>query len=132
MWFFKSLKRKVEEDNLPHYVADKTVFDMGARWFAHMPKGGATEEQHEEVIRAMRECAEKSIYDRIIYLPLDFSRSVADDGLRTTEQYLRYKRDLLLKGALSQFGVSVETYDFKFTDSPEKVLNDLGLNQVKR
>lgn len=80
----------------------------------------------------MRSMVEEKYYDRIIYLPLNLKLQVEDDGLRTTDVELRYKRSLLLKGLFCEYGIKLESYLFYFSDSPVKVLFELGLESFKR
>lgn len=131
-WFFISLDRAIKEHTQKdNYVADKCFLDYGARWFAHMWQG-ATPAQHQKVRDSMRKMVDEKYYDRIIYLPLKPSLLVEDDGLRTTDLELRYKRSLLLKGLFSEYDVKLESYLFKFSDSPDKVISELGLESFRR
>lgn len=130
--FFRSLDRKIhEETTRNHFVADKTVFDMGARWFGRMWPD-ATSKQHDQVREAMVACAHQKRYDMLFYLPLHSERAVHDNSLRTSDFYLRYQRDLLLRGLLSEHNVAYTPYEFSFTDNPLKVISDLRLDAFKR
>ena len=124
-WHMRSLKRKIMEDvKKDDYVADKSLFDNVARWYARMyPK--ATPEQHEIMRSALDQF--HGIYDRIIFLPLNLDRPVIADGLRTTDLNQRSKFNLVLKGLYSQYRSKIETYEFNFTQEPSKVLSDIGL-----
>ncbi len=131
-WFFVSLDRAIKEHTQREsYIADKCFLDYGARWFANMWQG-ATPGQHQRVRDSMRRMVEEKYYDKIIYLPLNFNLQVEDDGLRTTDLELRYKRSLLLKGLFCEYGVKLEPYSFNFSDSPDKVVSELGLEPFKR
>lgn len=131
-WFFLSLDRAIKEHTQrDNYVADKCFLDYGARWFANM-WGGATRAQHDQVREAMRDMVEEKFYDRIIYLSLNQNLEVADDGLRTTDANLRYQRSILLKGLFSEYEVELAPYQFKFSDAPSKVIDDLALGAFKR
>ncbi len=131
--FFVSLYRKIEEESKRNeYVTDKCLLDMGARWFGRM-WSGATPEQHDEVRRVMERMAEGRFYDKIIYLPLVMDRATeAGSFSRTTDTNARYQRSLILQGLFSEYKVTFREYDFKFSDPPEKVISDLGLNDFKR
>ena len=66
--FFISLNRKTDEEkNKDNYVTDKSMFDVGARWFGRLCEG-TTSQQHDRVRAAMQEFAQQKIYDRVIYL----------------------------------------------------------------
>ena len=72
------------------------------------------------------------MYDRIIYLPLHLNREVEDDGARTTKLEVRYQRSLILRGLLVEYDVDIEPYQFDFSDSPEKVISDLKLEDFRK
>lgn len=130
--FFLSLDRKKEFETVSsHFVCDKTVFDYGARWFARMWKE-ATPQEHEKVRQAMADYARQGIYDKIIHLPFHPERALSGNDHRTQDMNLLYKRDLVLRGLFSHYGVKVEEYEFDFRDSPLKVLNDLGLSEFAK
>lgn len=130
-WFFISLDRKIkEETEKDNYVTDKCLLDCGARWFARMWQG-VTDEHHDRVREAMKKMVEEKFYDKIIYLPLHLNRQVHDDGVRTTDLNLRYQRSLILKGLFYEYKVDFTSYEFKFSDPPDKVINELGLNEFK-
>ena len=130
--FFLSLEKKVrEERGMDNYVTDKTVWDVGARWFGRLWEG-TTKEQHNRMREVMREFSQEKVYDKIIYLPLLKDRVVKDDGLRTTDFEIRYQRSLLIQGLLASYDVDFTPYDFKFSDLPEKVLKNLGLEKQRK
>ena len=130
-WFSEFLDEKIKLDlSEQNYVADKSLFDCGARWFARMWKG-ATEEQHEKVREAMSEVS-KGVYDKILYLPLHMKRETGEGYGRTQDKNLRYQRGLILQGLFGEYKVPFESYEFSFTDSPEKVIKDLGLEGFKK
>ena len=128
--FFLSLKRKISiEKEKSNFVSDKSGFDCGARWFSRM-WAGATSEQHGLVRSAMESFSE--VYDKVVYLPLKPDREVFRDSERTADFNLRYQRNLILSGLFYQYNVKPIEYDFNFSDSSDKVLKDLGLEEFKR
>ncbi len=130
--FFLSVERKMQEEReKDNYVTDKSMIDMGARWFGRLWKE-ATPEQHDQVRAAMNAFAGTKVYDKVIYLPLYLARSVEDDGRRTTETELRYQRSLIIQGLNVQYDMRAQPYEFLFSDPPEKVISDLDLNDFRK
>ncbi|MGV8142508.1 MAG: AAA family ATPase [Candidatus Pacearchaeota archaeon] len=126
-WYLGALEEKVGLDkSRDRFIADKSVLDHGARWFARMfPE--ATQEQHLRVMDLLENGSKG--YDQIIFLPLDLTRKVEDNAMRTTDPVHRYRIDTLLRGLASVYGINMTPYNFKFTDHPTKVIADLGLNK---
>ncbi|MDO8460029.1 MAG: AAA family ATPase [Nanoarchaeota archaeon] len=127
-WHMNAIKSKIESDTeRDKYIADKSIFDFGARWFARM-YSSAKKQNHEYVLSCLEKG--KDLYDKIIFLPLDFNRSVANDGMRTTDLFQRFKFNIVLQGLYKEFKVNIEEYDFDFASPPEKVIRDLKLDSL--
>ena len=125
-WYIGALDEKVRlDEEKDSFIADKSVLDHGARWFVRMfPE--ATKEQHLQVM-ALLERGSKN-YDQVVFLPLNLSHQVEDNSMRTTDQVHRYRVDTMLRGLASKYGINMTSYDFKFSDSPVKVIRDLDIN----
>jgi hypothetical protein len=124
-WHMRTIADKIksdfEEDN---YIVDKSVFDFGARWFARF-YSSSKEENHKIILNSLEKGV--NLYDKIIFLPLDLSREVVDNNMRTVDPYQRVKFDLILRGLYSKYKQSFQEYNFNFSEHPEKVIKDLGL-----
>lgn len=124
-WHMKTIAAKIKSDIEENdYVADKSVFDFGARWFARFYPGSKGE-NHEVILNAMKKGV--GLYDKIIFLPLDIDRQVEDNSMRTLDPYQRMKFDFILRGLYSIHKQIFQEYNFNFSDSPEKVIKELGL-----
>lgn len=127
-WYIRALQRKVEEDEKgTHFIADKSILDHGARWFARkFPL--ATPEQYGEV-----ECLlerGKCNYNKLIFLPINPLNSKAvDNAMRDVDFKHRYLIELILYGLAHKYQIPLNPYEFRFTDNPKKVIADLGLEQ---
>lgn len=130
--FFLALDRKVKtEQTETHFVCDKSVYDVGARWFGRMWKE-ATPEQHERVMEVMAQSVKTGLYERVIFLPHHPERVLSGNDARTQDTNVIFQRDLILRGILSRYGVKTEVYEFSFSDKPAKVISDLGLTAYSR
>jgi hypothetical protein len=118
------IKSDIEEDN---YIVDKSIFDFGARWFSRF-YSSSKEENHQIILNSMKKGV--GLYDRIIFLPLDLSRQIADNNMRTTDPYQRLRFDFILRGLYSHYKETFQEYIFNFSDSPEKVIKELELTRL--
>jgi deoxyadenosine/deoxycytidine kinase len=124
-WHVRGLANKIEKDEIQdNYILEKTVIDSVARWFLRMSPE-AKQCHHEAFFNAMRRA--NDIYDRIIFLPLDLSREIVDNGMRTTDPLYRQRFDWMLRGVYDASGIDIEKYDFDFSKDPKEVIKDLGL-----
>ena len=128
-WHIRSIFAKINQDEQnDDYVCDKSIFDFAARSLVRIYPNerefGINDEQHGIIIGALQRGT--SIYDRIFYMPLR-DRPVEDNNMRTIDNKQRFRFNVSLLGLYSVFGIPIEPYDFNFSDSPEKVLKELGL-----
>lgn len=130
-WYIGALQRKVEEDKKStHFIADKSVLDHGARWFARKFPS-ATPEQYKEVEDLLEQG--KGNYDKVIFLPINPLNSRADDNtMRDVDFRHRHLIELTLRGLAHRYQIHLSPYVFSFTDEPRKVITDLGLEQFLR
>jgi len=129
-WHIRAIQAKIDHDEQHNdYVADKSVYDFGARSLVRIyPNGrelGINDEQHEIVMDALQRG--RNLYDRVIFMPL-VDRPVEDNNMRTTDVKQRFRFNVVLLGLYSAFDVPIETYDFNFSDAPDKVLKDLSFS----
>lgn len=125
-WYIRSMERKVDEDRRQRtFIADKSVLDHGARWYARKFPS-ATPEQYMLIDRLLVEGI--GLYSRIIFLPLsDLNSKAEDNKLRDTDYKHRKMTDLIIRGLAAQYSAQMFSYNFRFQDSPENVMASLGL-----
>ncbi len=132
-WHIRAIIAKINHDVAKdNYVADKSVFDFAARSlvriYPNRREFGINDEQHGIIMDALQKGIH--LYDRIFYMPLG-DRPVEDNKMRTVDSKQRFRFNVALLGLYSAFGVDIEPYSFDFSDSPSKVLKDLGIEDVR-
>ncbi len=126
-WHMRAMTAKLESDRRDNYVTEKTVFDFGTRWFARMYPS-SKKVNHDVILDGIAQGA--SLYDRIIFLPLNLERKVEDNSLRNVDSLWRLRFEWILRGMYQQHGVDYLEYDFDFSSPPKQVIKDLNLDKL--
>ncbi|MFH1650283.1 MAG: AAA family ATPase [Candidatus Woesearchaeota archaeon] len=120
---WSALERKIADEKANEdFLSDKSVID----YFAYTLIWWRL--QNEEEINRWREkiVAHASVYEKVVIPPLG-RFPVVDNGKRTTSLNHQFRVHALIKGIYTELGITWQEYSLNLSDSPEKVLGDLGL-----
>jgi predicted ATPase len=120
----EALERKVKhEKETEDFISDKSVAEYFAYWLNLCSKE-ASKEQNDKFYKLTKNHIHTA--DLVIIPP--FGRfEIEDNKIRTTDFYTQLKNHMLIKGLYSEMGVPWIEYSLDLDQSPENVINELGI-----